>query len=193
MSDQNLTPWKATNRLHHSQASNLKGQKPLPAIRYKDNSPVSSASSSCHPFNLETSSITKAASKGLAVKQSKCGLENLATSQTSYKYKWIRNAERVLQRTDKSDIDLEHSIPRSSTTMPKLTDNPRARQHMKSILLNKKTSPIIRTSTNDQAPTFFVKNSKCVRQLPPLDLYNCIDEVSFRPACPTPASPPPSP
>ena len=200
MSEQELTRSVLNGRTQQPTASNFKGQKPLPAIPYTDScrkfaNPSSSTSVHHGELNVKTASMKNDKTypdEGFAVCND-CSPDQSASSHSPYKYKWVKSSQRLTQATGKPGIatDLYHST--SSRTGPFFINKLMRTQQTKNLYMRQGASSVSKMSKKDQSPNLLVKNSKCIRQLPPIDMYQYLEECPFRPSCPTPVSPPSSP
>ena len=184
MSEREFPRRKPNDRASHLPVSNLKGQKPLPAII---------DTPSINSIQHSTSNRLKGFNTGPELNCSKCGVENSASSYVQSKYKWIKTSQQLIHRTGQMDLASSLRLSDSSKMRSIFADKLMSANKTKSIHKNIGANPLTRTEKADKSPDFFVKNSKCVRQLPPIDMYKYLEDVPFRPACPTPVSPPLSP
>ena len=194
-----VTRRKTDGRAQHSQVRNLKGQKPLPAIPNTDSSPKL-VDTSCNnavqseEFNagMATTSKNLAGSNSSQVLTcNNCVLENSASLHSPCKYKWLKSSQQLMHITGRSNLVPTPYCPYSLNSRLLCTDTLKRRHPQRNLRVGKEQSSP--SKKYDQTLTLFIKNSKYVKQLPPIDLYNCFEKDQFRPTCPTPVSPPPSP
>lgn len=113
------------------------------------------------------------------------------SKSTNGKYKWIRTAGDLVKmktchNSSFSDACKETSpLPlnlKESFSLQKLTS-----------LRQKATIASNKLKLQEENPNFFVRNSRCVRHLPPINASQEGGSLIFRPSCPSPVSPPPTP
>ena len=108
---------------------------------------------------------------------------------TNSKYKWKRTAAdttstcRNVSFNDASkEISSQSLNLKESLSLQKMTSLRR-----KAMTLSNKTK------LQEENPSFFIRNSRCIRNLPPLNTSQENSSPFVRPSCPSPASPPPTP
>ena len=196
MSDQEYTQRVHNGRVQQSTVSNFKGQKPLPAIPYTDpcrkfaNPP---SNTTVHRGELGMTVAGMSNEKTDSDEDLAMMCDNSASPRSPYKYKWVKSSQQLMHSTGKPSVVPAPYQSTRSRTGPFFINKLMRTQQTKNLYMSQGTSSLSRTSKKDESPTFFVKNSKCIRQLPPIDMYQYLEEYPYRPSCPTPVSPPSSP
>eukprot|EP00794_Sanderia_malayensis_P020189 gene20189-22165_t len=132
---------------------------------------------------------------------------------SSPRYKWLQTAHDLLPPPSAKEIlsmrlapDEEHSPRRGSSngsfsnnTSPRLADYVKAPKGNSKNYTKKQQGEFDLKSLGRQMkaesgrPNFMVRNSRCVRQLPPLELEPKTVVMPPRPTCPSPTNPPSTP
>ena len=199
-----VTRKNTNDRAQHSLVRNLKGQKPLPAIPPTDNSP-NHVDISCNnaaqyeEFNarMATTKISLAGfNSSQALTCDNCELENSASLHSPCKHKWVKSSQQLMHMTRRSNLVPTPYCSCSSNSRSLCTDKLKRKHPQRNLRFGQSSKIEDQSSPSrkyDQTLTLFIKNSKYVKQLPPISAYNCFEKHPFRPTCPTPVSPPPSP
>ena len=190
MSDQRFVLKKPHSRPSLSNGSNFLGQKPLPAITYEESCSISLAATTLHKAAYFEKSNIKLSKVPHGSKNS-CVNEGDLMKTSHCNFKLIERPQKMANEAGMTDPCLHSSI--MTKTRQRIGRKLKIPQQTRSWHPIEGSNPVIRQAKSISPPTFIIKNSKCGRQLPPIDPQSSIGEGAFRPCCPTPASLSPSP
>ena len=214
MSKVHLSRWQLFKaRRRDSQfVENFQGLMPLPSIRNKDACLCNSNKDINRDMKVERAASGVLHRKGnkLDPKQQTTKLlsdserhdtnvgDNAISSKLSgdsdhrnksSKYKWKRTAADTMStclNSSFSDASKETSSQslnlKESHSLQKLTS-----------LRQRATISSNKTKLQEENPSFIIRNSRCIRHLPPLNTSQENSSPFARPSCPSPVSPPPTP